>query len=184
MRIPQKQSLIILTMVLISIGLAGCSTLQKTGGSQAVLDRIEIKEKMGLYSFAWDEGRPEEFRNFFAEDAVFETWAPRKKAMFYKFGSLQEIIEGRKALSAQAPGDMAIRHNLSEVTFLELTEKTAKTKTIYTFSMFMQTNLNEPSLIVSGSFNDTWVKTDKGWLIKNRVIIYDNMPPALADMAK
>ena len=184
MRIPQKQSLIILTMVLVSIGLAGCSTLQKTGGSQAVFDRIEIKDKMGLYSFAWDEGRPEEFRNIFAENAVFETWAPRKKTMFYKFGSLQEIIDGRKALGANAPEDMAIRHNLSEVTFLELTEKTAKTKTIYTFSMFIQTNLNQPSLIVSGSFNDTWVKTDKGWLIKNRVIIYDNMPPALADMAK
>jgi hypothetical protein len=146
------------------------------------MDRIEISDKMGLYTFAWDEGRSEELRTMFTEDAVFETWAPRKESLFYKFGSLEEIVGGHKALGAQVSGDMAVRHNLSEVTFLELTEKTAKTKTVYTFSMFMQTDLNVPTLIVSGSFNDSWVKTDQGWLIKNREIIYDNMPPIITDM--
>ena len=120
MRILGKQSFIIPAIGLALIWLTGCASLQKIEVNQAVLDRIEIKNIMGLYSFAWDEGRPEEFRTIFTDDAVFETWAPRKKMLFYKFGSLQEIIDGRKGLGANAPEDMAIRHNLSQVTFLEL----------------------------------------------------------------
>ncbi len=147
-------------------------------------DKEEIRNKMGLYTFAWDEGRPEEFRTMFTEDTVFETWMPGKKAIMYKFGSLQEIIDGRAGLGAQSPQDMVIRHNLSEVTFLELNEKSAETKTVYTFAMFMQPNLDTPSLWVSGTFNDSWVNTEKGWLIKNRVIIYDNLPPALIEMTQ
>ena len=34
---------------------------------QSIMDRVEISDKMGLYTFAWDEGRPEEFHKMFTQ---------------------------------------------------------------------------------------------------------------------
>lgn len=144
-------------------------------------DKEEIKNKMGLYTFAWDECKPEEFPKMFTEDMVFEAWTPNKQALMYKFGSLQELIEGRKGIDEMFPSEMVIRHNLSKVTFLEITDTTAEIQTVFTLAYFLQPKLDAPTIWISGVFYDNWVKTNNGWLIKNLNMIYDNSPPSMAE---
>ncbi|MGB5911137.1 MAG: nuclear transport factor 2 family protein [Promethearchaeia archaeon] len=142
-------------------------------------DKEEIKNKMGLYTFAWDECKPEEFPKMFTEVMVFEAWTPNKQVLMFKFGSLQELIEGRKRIGGYFPSETVIRHNLSNVTFVEITDTTAETKTVFTSATFFQPKLDAPTVWISGVFYDNWVKTNNGWLIKNRVMIYDNAPPTM-----
>jgi len=173
-----RNPLAALVLLFSILGLSACSGMPEK--INANTDQIQIKQKIGLYTFSWDEGRPEEFTSIFTDDAVFETWGPGKKWMLYRLTGLKKIIAFRQGLNKKLPPDGVIRHNLSETVFLEQTEKTAKTKVVYTFSLFNDLIQAHSSFIVSGTYNDDWVKTSKGWLIKNRVIIYDNMPPAMA----
>lgn len=173
-----RNSLTVLVILFSALSISACSGVRVK--TNANTDQLQIKQKMGLYTFSWDEGRPEEFTSIFTDDAVFETWGPGKERMLYRLTGLEKIIAFRQGLNKKLPPDGVIRHNLSETVFLEQTENTAKTKAVYTFSLFASPIQAHSTFIVSGTYNDDWVKTPKGWLIKNRVIIYDNMPPAMA----
>ncbi len=168
----------VLFVMLMIMGPSISSGMQ--GETTTNTDIHQIKQIMGLYTFSWDEGRPEEFRSMFTDDAVFETWGPEKTKLLYRLNGLSTIIDFRKGLVEKLPADGVIRHNLSQTVFLKQTENSAKTKTVYTFSLFKSRIQAHSSFIVSGTYNDDWIKTSKGWLIKSRVIIYDNMPPAMA----
>ena len=155
------------------------STMLTACNSGIEKDRSEISDKMGLYTFAWDEGKPEEFKKFYTDDVKFTVWMPGKKKLFYKFEGLKENMNGNKITNPIRDNGGSIRHNLSKVVFLELTKNNAKTKTVYTFSIFTKTSSGSP-MIISGIFNDSWIKTDdRGWVVKERVIVYDNFPTAL-----
>ncbi len=145
------------------------------------LAKQEMKEKLALYTFAWDEGKPEEFRKYYTDDIQFDVYKPGGTEFFYGFKGIEEHIKGNAVTTPIRNAGGSLRHNLSETAFLELTENTARTKTVYSFSIFFKANASESSpLVVSGTFNDSWVKTDdKGWIVKKRVIIYDNLPQAL-----
>ena len=149
---------------------------------EQVSDKFEMREKMGLYTFAWDEGKPEEFRKLYTDEITFKVLTPIKNDFLYGVDGLEENIQQRAALQ-QGMEKSAIRHNLSEVVFLELSSSAAKTKTVYSFLFFLDVYQAELPLVISGTLNDRWVKTeDKGWLIQDRIIIYDNLPPAIAQM--
>jgi len=114
----------------------------------------------------------------YTKDVVFETWTPGKKEIFYAANGVKGNIDGNHAMVGNLLKRKGVaRHNLSEVVILELTKNTAKTKTVYTFNLFP--GIGADSMIISGAFNDTWVKTEKGWLVKERIIVYDNLPAAL-----
>lgn len=174
----KKQVLVLFVMLQVVFLMLGVTAFSEEG-MQTLADRFEMTNKMGLYTFAWDENTPEEFRNVYTDDVVFETWKPGKQEILYRVEGLQANIDrNMKMIGGLRKNGGACRHNLSNVVFLELTENTATTKTVYTFSLFRQ--IDAEPVIISGTFNDSWIKMEKGWFIKERVVIYDNFPAALA----
>ncbi len=174
----RKISIMIVLIMGVFMGLSGCTSALKPANANSVFDRLEIKGKMGLYTFGWDENKPEEFRKVYADEIVFKTWTPGKKKLRGEVKGIQANIDRNNAMiGGLLKGGGACRHNLSEVVFLDLTKNTAKTKTVYTFSLFPKIGVNP--IIISGTFNDNWAKSEKGWFIKEREVIYDNLPAAL-----
>ncbi len=144
----------------------------------------ELKEKMGLYTFAWDENMPENFDNLLTQNLVFEVWQPLKKELLYRVDG----VEALKQMHALMIGGLlnsggVARHNLSETVVMQASENEIKTKTPYYFSAFMQRNEFSP-MMITGTFNDTWVKTETGWKVSERIIIYDNLPDAILQQFK
>ncbi|MCP4749902.1 MAG: hypothetical protein GY866_03325 [Proteobacteria bacterium] len=76
-----KIPIMIVLIIGVFIGLSGCTSAQRPGNVNSIFDRLEIKEKMGLYTFGWDENKPEEFRKVYTDDIVFKTWTPGKKKL-------------------------------------------------------------------------------------------------------
>lgn len=144
----------------------------------------ELKEKMGLYVIAWDENNSNGFDNLLTEDIVFEVWQPENKELLYKIEGLGNLkkMHGAMIGGLFASGGVP-RHNLSETIILEQKENTIKTKTPYYFAAFFKRNDASP-LMITGTFNDTWVKTQNGWKVKERVILYDNLPDAILQQFK
>ncbi|WP_459211133.1 nuclear transport factor 2 family protein [Aquimarina rhabdastrellae] len=147
-----------------------------------LLEISDLKEKIVDYTFAWDENRPEEFKNFYTEDISFQVYKPLNKELLYRVDGLQANMDSRTQLNRGLENG-AIRHVLSKISVQELTESIAKTKVSYTFSLFGDVNQEALPLIISGTFNDTWIKTeDRGWLVKERIIMYDNLPSMIANI--
>ena len=140
-------------------------TLARGGGAPALSgqDHAEILRLYGMYNQGSDFRDAELLVSAFAADAVFTT------------GPNQEVV-GREALLAQRAeryqgqtGDNGRRHhNASWV--ITPTAEGAKSRAYWTV---MDVSGAQPTPVVSGYYDDTFVKTSNGWKIKTRTLHRD-----------
>ena len=126
-------------------------------------DHAEIMRLYGMYNQGSDFRDAELFVSAFADDAVFTT------------GPDQEVV-GREALLAQRAeryqgqtGDNRRRHYNSSFVITP-TADGAKGLAYWTL---MDVSGEQPTPVVSGYYDDVFVKTPAGWKIKTRTLHRD-----------
>ena len=129
---------------------------------------VEILELHGRYSFAADEGDPDDYAAVFTEDGAFVG----------RVGQPDEIrVAGRDALrkfATRARANREIRrtrHHQSSPVFIELDETTALTRT-YLMVTVVEGG-QPPALGLTSIYEDRLVKTEEGWRIKERRALPD-----------
>jgi len=140
-------------------------------------EKLEIYELISTYSFMWDEKNAVGLSNLFTEKFVWGWYRadgtkvlemPNRKA----FNNFIEQMFNNQLKGIQT------RHFQTNTIFIELTEITAKAKTIY-FSTRVMLNgkvdmENQPLASYQGVYEDEFVKTENGWKFKNRRVVTDN----------
>jgi hypothetical protein len=129
-------------------------------------DAVEILDLLGRYSFAADEGTPEDYADVFTDDGAFVG----------RVGQPDEIrVAGRDALIRFATGaakrkasgaGLGTRHHHASPTILELTDTTAHVR-----SYLMVTVAGANGL--TSIYDDRLVKTPDGWRIAERRALPD-----------
>ena len=138
--------------------------------SDRTADRLAILELIARYSYAWDECDTEAYVALFTDDAVFEAdpEAPDGPVI---------SCHGRDAIRAWAQpvherrerSRMQIRHNQTGTLFEELTDASARTRT-----MLLTTRCGpDPEPSTSGVYSDEFRKTSDGWRFSRRTLRHD-----------
>jgi hypothetical protein len=130
-------------------------------------DAVEILDLLGRYSFAADEGTPEDYAGVFTDDGAFVG----------RVGQPDEIrIEGREALlrfagaaaKRKASGAAAgTRHHHASPTIVELTATTAHVRS------YLLVTLAGTDVGLTSIYDDRLVKTPDGWRIAERRALPD-----------
>lgn len=151
---------------------AGSGWIAAQGGDGAAADlsgqdHAEIMRLYGMYNQGSDFRDAELFVSAFADDAVFRT------------GPNQEVV-GREALLAQRAeryqgqtGDNGRRHHNSSWVITP-TADGAKGRAYW---VVMDVSGEQPTPVVSGYYDDVFVKTSHGWKIKSRTLYRDRTTP-------
>ena len=129
-------------------------------------DKVEILDLLGRYSFAADEGTPEDYADVFTPDGAFVG----------RVGQPDEVrIEGRDALIRFATGAAkrkasgvaaGTRHHHASPTILELTATTAHVRSYLLVTVAGANGL-------TSIYDDRLVKTADGWRIAERRALPD-----------
>ena len=136
-------------------------------------DRLAIIETIARYSHAWGEGDTDGWIDVFTPDAVFEVSGRGSSGPHIRH-------EGRDALYAWAKGRHAsrgdnegIRPMNTGTVFEELSDTTARTRTMLVQTQLAGDQRRGPALNVSGIYTDDWRKTPDGWRLAHRRLQLD-----------
>ena len=159
--------LIVITVVGVMAGIGWA--VAREGGAPALSgqDHAEIMRLYGMYNQGSDFRDAELFVSAFADDAVFTT------------GPNQQVV-GREALLAQRAeryqgqtGDNGRRHHNSSFVITPTAEG-AKGRAYWTV---FDVSGAQPTPVVSGYYDDVFVKTSDGWKIRSRTLHRDPTTP-------
>jgi ketosteroid isomerase-like protein len=132
-------------------------------------DKLEIMDLIGSYSHAFDGGDTAVIPELFTDEGVLLERNQKKDIMAGK--GLEKIIAFFHQ-QIKERGQNQPRHHVRNTIFVEFTDSQALTR-----SYFLKTNVDGPGkpavVLATGVFEDAFIKTDKGWRIKKRTVIYD-----------
>ena len=156
------------TIAILSIGvLAAIGWVSAQGSSMTLTgqDYGEIMQLYGRYNQGSDFRDPELFASAFADDGVFrpgsEEVVGHEAILARQRGRLQEGQEG-------TPGGS--RHITSSWVITPSEDGGAKARAYW---MVVNVGGEQPSAVVSGYYDDVYVKTSKGWKIRSRTLHRD-----------
>ena len=145
---------------------------QKGGSRHATLtaqDNADIQLLYARYNQGSDFGDTEMWMSIWTDDAVFK---PSPKQTLTGTKELAEFRAARNAARNAATGSQARHWNSSLV--LSPTPGGASARAY--FLVLNTTTGKQPVTMLAGYYDDTFVKSDKGWRLKTRTLISD--PPA------
>ena len=135
-------------------------------------DKLAIAENLAGYSYRWDAKDAEGFSNLFAADGVMERWRGDELAMTSRVTGRKAIFDYAKRSHEGRLADRKTRHHFSALVFLELSESTAITEHLALIT-HQTADSRIPFITASGTYRNTWAKTDRGWKISKRVLSLD-----------
>ncbi|MCD4741127.1 MAG: nuclear transport factor 2 family protein [Desulfobacteraceae bacterium] len=153
---------------------------KKTDNTAQILitkEKLEINELISTYSFMWDEKNVLGLSDLFTEKCVW-SWYRVDGTAVLEISGREAFNDFVKQLFSNELKGIQTRHFQTNTIFIEITEITAKTKTIY-FSTKVMLNgkvdmENQPLTSYQGVYEDEFVKTENGWKFKNRKVVTDN----------
>ena len=124
--------------------------------------RERIRDGLARYNWSGDSSRLDELAESFREDGELQLRG-------------EEPVRGRSAIVEFLSGVAAqniriVRHNLTNVRFLELTSEHARVASYFT--VFTEIGLDH-----YGRYRDTFVPVGDDWLIKHRLVSMDWAAP-------
>ena len=124
--------------------------------------RERIRDGLARYNWSGDSSRLDELAESFREDGELQLRG-------------EEPVRGRSAIVEFLSGVAAqniriVRHNLTNVRFLELTSEHARVASYFT--VFTEIGLDH-----YGRYRDTFVPVGDDWLIKHRLVSTDWAAP-------
>jgi len=137
-------------------------------------DRLDILQKIAEYSYAFDGRDAEGWANLFTDDGEWiSTVREQDKPT--------EHLVGREAIRKWAanrhrtiPDTYRSFHHQSGTIFDALTSEAARTRTMLILTghdMSGYDGSKGPGVTITGIYEDDWVKTSEGWLIRKRVLV-------------
>lgn len=139
--------------------------------------RERIRDSLARYSWSGDALRLEELALAFCEDGELEIRDRahlRGRAAIVRFlggGAEPAGDDARRAARTASSGRRIVRHNLTNVRFLELTPDRATVACYFTV-------VTEIGLDHYGRYRDTFVPVGDEWLIRHRFVSTDWRSPA------
>jgi len=139
--------------------------------------RERIRDSLALYNWSGDALRLDDLASAFCEDGVLELRGREplrgRKAIVEFLGGVSGDAEARRASppSAVAGARRIVRHNLTNIRFLELTPQQARVACYFTV-------VTEIGLDHYGRYRDTFVPVGGEWLIQHRFVSTDWRAPA------
>ena len=135
----------------------------------SVDDAVEILDLLGRYSFAADEGTPEDYADLFTDDGVFlgRTGQPDE----VRIAGRHQLLRFAGAAAKRKVEGLATgtRHHHASPTIVELTDTTAHVR-----SYLMVTLAGGTTPGLTSIYDDGLVKTeDRGWRIAERRALPD-----------
>jgi uncharacterized protein (TIGR02246 family) len=131
--------------------------------ADVVADELAIRNVLARVAQLADTGDLDEYLTLFAEDASWEMpGAPSRTGH-------ADILEGataRRGTGSQGPGTNT-RHVL---TTTAVWVDGSDTATARSYWMFMTNTKEQPTVTLTGQYDDTLVRTDTGWRIARRAI--------------
>jgi hypothetical protein len=132
-------------------------------------DKLEIMDLIGRYSHAWDNGDLTMFAEILTSDGVLIEREGKNDRV--RGNGLDDLIAFFKE-QVRERGPNQPRHHVRNTIFMEYADSKSLTR-----SYFLMTNVEGPGkpavLQASGVYEDLFIKTDKGWRIKQRIVIQD-----------
>ena len=127
----------------------------------SIKDRIAIQEKLlYAYAYTYDSKDCVSWSNLFTTDAVLEVGQGKASGR----DAIRQLCIARQ----NVVGAIKTRHNMTNITFDELTSTHAKTRTYIVLTWQKSGDLT-PSIQSAGTYRDVIVKQDDGrWLFKER----------------
>lgn len=143
----------------------------------SVDDRLAILDVIARYAHAWDDRDAETYADCYTDDAVFEAYIADQGDPLIHWESRDAILKWATAAHGGHLVGRATRHMPNGTVFDELTNETARTRT-----MLLETVLRpedtRPWLTNTGVYEDEWRRTPDGWRLSKRVIVHDRRQPA------
>ena len=138
-------------------------------------DRLAILDMIGRYSQAWDEKDADAYVALFTDDGVFELNPELPDGPTISEHGREQIRSWAEASHRRlADTGTRTRHVQSGTVFDELTERTARTRTML-ISMRLRPGDSGPWASSAGVYTDEWRKSDEGWRIARRTLRHDGL---------
>jgi hypothetical protein len=132
--------------------------------------RERIRDTLARYSWSGDSLRLDEFAHAFCEDGELQL---RGRDPVRGRAAVIEFLSGVAAPDTVAAGSgvtRLVRHNVTNIRFLEVTRQQAKVTSYFT--VFTEVGLDH-----YGRYRDIFVPADDQWLIRQRFISRDWAAP-------
>jgi SnoaL-like domain len=130
--------------------------------------RERIRDSLARYNWSGDSLRLDELAENFCEDGELQL---RGEEPVRGRTAIVEFLGGVAAPPAQAVGGVRIvRHNLTNIRFVELTTEHARVASYFTV-------VTEIGLDHYGRYRDAFVPVGDEWLIKHRLVSTDWLAP-------
>jgi len=133
-----------------------------------VVARERIRDTLARYNWSGDAMRLDEFAGSFCEDGELQL---RGSDPVRGRAAIAEFIGGVGTPAAVGGPVRIVRHNLTNIRFLELTRQQARVASYFTV-------LTEIGLDHYGRYRDTFVPVGDDWLIRHRFISTDWAAPS------
>lgn len=165
-----RRAILVLGLVGVLVG-GGWVYAQQRGSSRAATlspqDYVDIQSLYAKYNQGSDFSDTAMWMSIWADDAVFK---PGGQAIT----GTKALAEFRASRNAAAAKGGQRRHSNSSIV-LTPTPEGATGRAYFTL---LDTSSKQPVLAAAGYYDDTFVKTDKGWVIKTRTLHFDPPPAA------
>jgi len=142
--------------------------------------RERIRDSLAAYNWSGDAFRLEELARVFCDDGVLEIRGQeplRGRPAIVEFlsggtdGDDEARRAARRAVAAESGMPRIVRHNVTNIRFLEVTPQQARVAAYFT--VFTDIGLDH-----YGRYRDTFVPVGSEWLIKHRFVSTDWRNPA------
>lgn len=122
---------------------------------------LEVRDLLGRCALCADEGHAEEYRNFYSEDAVWETGDTRQAGI----AELVAAAVERRRTGVSGPGS----HTRHVITTLTVTVDGPKAQAVSYLQFYRNTHAT-PVLALIMRYSDELCRGDDGWKITHRRI--------------
>ncbi len=142
-----------------------------------LIAREQIRDSLALYNWSGDAFRLSELASAFCPDGTLEIRGRNalqgRDAIigFLGGGDASSDDESRRAVRKHSPTKRVVRHNVTNIRFLELTPEQALVACYFT--VFTEIGLDH-----YGRYRDTFVPYENGWLIAHRFVATDWRSPS------
>ena len=147
------------------------ASLLHAQGSGSVEDRLAIAEQVAQYAYRWDGKDAEGFADLFTPDGVMERQVDGHPVDGSRREGRAAILDYARTSHTGRLADRQSRHHMSALVFLELTDDHAVTENLVLITH--QTAGAPPIVRSTGIYRNTWVKTDAGWRMSERILHTD-----------
>jgi SnoaL-like domain len=165
-----RRAFLVLGLVGLLVGGGWVYAQQRNASRAANLsaqDYVEIQSLYAKYNQGSDFSDTAMWMSIWADDAMFK---PGNQAIT----GTKSLAEFRASRNAAAAKGGQRRHSNSSI-LLTPTAEGASGRAYFTL---LDTSAKQPVIAAAGYYDDTFVKTDKGWVFKTRILHFDPPPAA------